>query len=201
VKGTNTILFVHKQDIPHDHLHDITYGQFVCTIRPEKNEPNCTRLVVGGDRINYPCKVATPTADMLVAKILFNSVVSTPGARFMTMDISNFYLNAPLDRPEFIRMSIGDIPDEIVQEYKLLDLLKPDGYVYIKIVLACMACRMPDSLPMPCSKNGSTNTVTDKANSSQACGCMIGALSGSPLWWMILESNTLAKSMRCTSKQ
>ncbi|KAL7475398.1 hypothetical protein ACHAW6_001314, partial [Cyclotella cf. meneghiniana] len=72
---------------------------------------------------------------MLVAKILFNSVMSNPGARFMTMDISNFYLNTPLDRPEFIRMRISDIFDKIVQEYKLRDLLEPDGYVYIKIVL------------------------------------------------------------------
>jgi hypothetical protein len=49
--------------------------------------------MVGGDRINYPGKVATPTAEMLVAKMLFNSVISTRGARFMTMDISNFLLN------------------------------------------------------------------------------------------------------------
>jgi hypothetical protein len=84
VKGTNTILFVCKQDIPRDRLRDVTYGQFVCTIRPGKKEPNRTRLVVGGDRINYPVKVATPTADMLVAKILFNSVISRPGMQFMT---------------------------------------------------------------------------------------------------------------------
>jgi hypothetical protein len=33
---------------------------------------------------------------MLVAKMLFNSVISTKGACFMTMDISNFYLMTPL---------------------------------------------------------------------------------------------------------
>jgi hypothetical protein len=32
---------------------------------------------VGGNKINYPGEVATPTAKMLVAKLLFNSVVST----------------------------------------------------------------------------------------------------------------------------
>lgn len=41
----------------------------------------------------YPGKVATPTADMLVTKILLNSGISMCGAKFMTMDISNFYLN------------------------------------------------------------------------------------------------------------
>ena len=60
---------------------------------------------------------------MLVAKILFNSVVSTKDAKFMTMDISNFYLCTPMDRPEYIRMKIADIPDDIITEYKLKDIV------------------------------------------------------------------------------
>eukprot|EP00804_Cyclotella_cryptica_P021147 CCRYP_001465-RA/>CCRYP_001465-RA protein AED:0.35 eAED:0.35 QI:0/0/0/1/0.5/0.33/3/0/629 len=135
VKGTNTICFIRKRDIPKARLKDVTYGQFVCTIRPEKKEPNRTRLAVGGDRINYPCEVAMPTADMLAAKILFNSVISTVNARFMTMDISNFYLNTPLKRPEYIRMKLSDIPEEIITEYKLRDLVEPDDCVYIIIIL------------------------------------------------------------------
>ncbi len=83
-------------------MKDVIYGQFVCTVRPDKAEPNQMRFTVGGDRINYPGEVATPTAEMLVLKMLFNSVISTKGACFMTMDISNFYLMTPLHRPEFI---------------------------------------------------------------------------------------------------
>jgi hypothetical protein len=71
-------------------VKDVTYGQFLCLVRPEKAEPNRTRFVVGSDRINYPGEVGTPTAEMLVAKILFNSVISTKNARFMTMDIADF---------------------------------------------------------------------------------------------------------------
>ena len=56
---------------------------------------------------------------MLVAKLLFNSVVSTRNTKFMTMDISNFYLMTPLERPEYMRNSLRDIPDEIIKEYKL----------------------------------------------------------------------------------
>ena len=63
-------------------MKDVIYGQFLCTVRPEKEESNRTRFPVGGDRINYPGAVATPTAEMLVAKMLFNSVISTRGARF-----------------------------------------------------------------------------------------------------------------------
>ena len=71
----------------------------MCSVRPEKKEKNRTRFIVGGDKMDYPGEVATPTADMLVAKILFNGIISTKVARFMTIDISNFYLMKPLKRP------------------------------------------------------------------------------------------------------
>ena len=90
VKGTKTIEFIRKCDVPQSRMKDATYGSFVCIVRNEKTEKNRTRFVVGGDRINYPGEVATPPADMCVAKLLFNSVISTKGAKFMTMDISNF---------------------------------------------------------------------------------------------------------------
>ena len=85
---TNTIWFIKRGDIPRERRKDVTYGSFVCNVQPEKEEQERTRFVVRGDRINYPGEVtATPTADMLVAKMLFNSVVSTKRARFMTMNI------------------------------------------------------------------------------------------------------------------
>ena len=90
-------------------------------------------MVMGGNRINFPGEVGTPTADLLLVKILFNSVVSTPGAKFMTMDISNFYLGTPMKRKEYMRIKIGDIPKEIVDEYKLEEITTQDGWVYIEI--------------------------------------------------------------------
>ena len=76
--GTNTIYFIAKEDIPFDRLGDVTYGSFVCTHRPTKADPHRTRLTVGGDRIRYGGEVGTPTADITLVKILFNSVLSTP---------------------------------------------------------------------------------------------------------------------------
>eukprot|EP00804_Cyclotella_cryptica_P025603 CCRYP_002838-RA/>CCRYP_002838-RA protein AED:0.23 eAED:0.23 QI:0/-1/0/1/-1/1/1/0/716 len=102
VKGTDTIHFIHERDVPRHWRKDDTYGSFVCTVRPEKADPNRTCFVAGGDKCNYPYEVATPISEMLVAKILFHSVISTPGARFMTMDISNFYPMTPLMCPEYI---------------------------------------------------------------------------------------------------
>ena len=69
---------------------------------------------------------------MLVAKLLFNIVVSTRNAKFMTMDILNFYLMTPLKRLEYILICIKDIPDEITNEYKLTEIVDDKGSIHIQ---------------------------------------------------------------------
>ena len=49
----------------------------------------------------------------------------------MTMDISKFYLMTPLKRPEYIRISMKYIPEEITTEYKLRGKSDANGSVYI----------------------------------------------------------------------
>ena len=49
----------------------------------------------------------------------------------MTIEISNFYLMTPLNRPEYIRIHIRYIPDEIIAEYKLKIKSEANGEVYI----------------------------------------------------------------------
>ncbi|KAL7474721.1 hypothetical protein ACHAW6_000681 [Cyclotella cf. meneghiniana] len=107
---------------------------------------------------------------MLTAKILFNSVISTPGARSMTLDISNFYLITPLKRPEYLCMKLHDIPAEIIQEYKLKSLVKPDGSVYILVSSACMDYRKQASWQTNPSKNASMHMGTSKVSSSLVSG-------------------------------
>ena len=117
--------------MPNDRRKYVTYGFFVCSICPEKKEKERTRFVVDGDRINYPGEVATLTAEMSVAKLLFNSAVSTKGANIMMMDISNFYLVTPLKQPENIQINLKDIPEEILLKYRLQDITMPNGSVHI----------------------------------------------------------------------
>ena len=47
IKGTDTMRFIPKQQVPEDRMKDATYGKFVCNVRPEKDEVNRTRFVVG----------------------------------------------------------------------------------------------------------------------------------------------------------
>ena len=132
IKGTDTITFIQKADIPNDRRKDVTYGRIVVSYRPQKLEQHRTRLTVGGDRINYPFNVSTPTADLTTIKILWNSVLSTPEARFFGLDVANFYLGTPMKRPEFMRLQYSVIPQEIKTAYKL-DKLEQDGWVYVRI--------------------------------------------------------------------
>ena len=96
-------------------------------------EPNRSRLTVGGDRINYPFEVSTPTADLPTIKMLWNSVLSTPKAKFITLDVANFYLGTPMERPEYMRLPIKIIPQEIIDKYDLEKKVE-DGWVYVKIL-------------------------------------------------------------------
>ena len=134
-KPTNTCFFINKGQVPTARFKDVTYCKFVCNVREQKKEKNRTRATLGGNRVNYPGDVGTPTADMLLFKVLLNSVVSTPGAKFMSIDISNFYLNTPMDRFEYVKLRLTDIPDEVIREYRLHETGKvtSDGYVYVEV--------------------------------------------------------------------
>ena len=109
------------------------YGRIVVNYRPEKSDPNRVRLTVGGDHINYPGNCSMPTADILTVKMLLNSVISTKGAKFMSIDIKNFYLNTPMARYEYMRLKIAELPQDFIDEYKLHDKTAKYGYVYLEI--------------------------------------------------------------------
>ena len=133
VTGTNTIFFIHRDLVPKDQLKDATYTSFSCDMKPKKKEPHRTRITAGGDRINYPEDVGTPTAGMTLVKTFFNSVILTKGAKCAMLDMKDFYLNTPMKRYEYMRIKITDIRDVIIEHYKLREIVMEDRYVYCKI--------------------------------------------------------------------
>ncbi len=90
-------------------------------------------MAAGGDRVHYPGNAGTPTANLLTVKILINSIISTAGTNFMTMDIKDFYLNTPMARYEYMRLRIADMLDNVIEHYNLRDKATPNGYIYCKI--------------------------------------------------------------------
>ena len=77
---------------------------------------------MGGYLFKSPSDVTTPTADIIAAKLVFNSVLSTKNTKFMYADIANFYLNNPMDRCDYIKLPLDTIPEEIIQKYNLRKL-------------------------------------------------------------------------------
>jgi hypothetical protein len=47
-------------------------------------------------------------------------------------DVKNFYLNTPMDNPEYMRIPLHLPPEEIIEEYNLLSIVH-NGFIYIKI--------------------------------------------------------------------
>jgi hypothetical protein len=146
VKGTNTIFFIQKDQVPTNRRKDVTYSSFGCKLKPNKEEKHCIQLTAGGDRINYPEDVGTPTADMTLVKILLNSVISTKEARCVTLDIKDVYLNMPMKRYKYTRLKLSNIPEEIIEECKLREIVTEDSYVYCKKEKVCTAYHKWDSL-------------------------------------------------------
>ena len=90
VEGNGTLNFIFKNEIPPDRFKDVTYARIVCNYRLEKKDPNRCRITVGANMTNYPGDCGTPTAYLLTVKLLLDGVISTEGAGFMILDISNF---------------------------------------------------------------------------------------------------------------
>ena len=74
------------------------------------------RLTVSSNLIVYPSYCGTSTVDLLTVKLLLNSMISTLGEKFITIDIKDFYLNMPMSRYEYMRLKISDLPDNIVRQ-------------------------------------------------------------------------------------
>ena len=83
--------------------------------------------------LDYTGTLTTPTATVTTAKCLFNRVVSTPKATCVTADIKNFYLNNDLPDPEYMKMHMTMILDEICKEYNIKNFVDSKGWVYINI--------------------------------------------------------------------
>jgi hypothetical protein len=76
---------------------------------------------------------STPTVTLVTAKLLINSTISTPKAKFYGMDLSNFYHMTPMKEYEYMQLRLKLIPDKIIRQYNLRDLVDEQGWVYVEI--------------------------------------------------------------------
>ncbi len=133
VAGTNTFHLITFADIPHHKRKEIIYTKVVCEIGEGKDDENSTRITVGGSLIRYPGDLGTNTASLELIKLMINSIISRKGARFACIEIKNFYLDMPMEDPEYVRIKISDIPEEFILEYGLARLEDRNGWIYFEI--------------------------------------------------------------------
>ena len=147
LEGINTIYFIEKSDIPAEQWKDVTYGRVVVAYRLEKSDPYQTRLTFRGKLITYPGDCGTPTVDLLIVKLLLNSIISTPGAKFMTIDIKDFYLNTPMARYEYMSLKLCDILEDVTKHYNLEKKVKMTDTSTFKSGEECTDSPNQDSSP------------------------------------------------------
>ncbi len=112
-----TIFFVDKKGIPQDRQWDIMYGRICCNYCEQKKDAYRIRITTRGNSINYSGDCRIPTADLLTVILLLNSIISTPYAKFMCIDIKDFYLCTPMSWYKYFWMKLELFPNDIIGEY------------------------------------------------------------------------------------
>jgi hypothetical protein len=106
--GTDSIIVLSHEQIRHiPQDGTITYTRVVVDYWLQKSDPNHVGLTAGGNLIEYPGELTTQTANLTTTKMLWNSVISTEHARYLCLDIKNFYLGTPMDHFEYMKMPIS----------------------------------------------------------------------------------------------
>ena len=115
-KGTNSMFVLSHtkiRTIPGDQT--VTYARIVVDYRPQKSDPNRVRIATGGNLIDYSGELTTRTADLKTSTLVWNSVISTKDARFMGINIRNFYLGTAMKRFEYMKMPLKLSSPHIVE--------------------------------------------------------------------------------------
>ena len=95
------------------------YTSAVCEIRPHKTDPNRTPITISYNRIFHSGDMGINTALLEIVKLPINSVILHREACFTSVDIQNFYLSTPMDRPEYVQIKLSDIPQKLINKYNL----------------------------------------------------------------------------------
>ena len=79
-----------------------------------KKETHRTRMIIGGNLLNYDSKTKILTADLIILKLLLNSALSTPKAKFLTSNIKKFYLVIKLKNKQHMYLPADLILKEVM---------------------------------------------------------------------------------------
>ena len=99
IQVNNTYFFIRRHEVPQDAKG--TYCLIVWDIRPQKKETHRVQLTVEGEKLTFDGPVYTPTSDLTASKLHWNSVISTPGYKYLVVDVKKIYLNKIMAKHEY----------------------------------------------------------------------------------------------------
>ena len=84
-----------------------TCTHIVVDFRPQKSDPNRACITAGGNLIKCLGKLTTRTADITTTKIIWNSIISTKGARYGCLGVGDFYLETSMEKNQVYEDAIS----------------------------------------------------------------------------------------------
>ena len=103
----------------------------------------------------------------------------------MTIDIKDFYLNTPMDRNEYMRLKLSDLPEDFAKEYDLASKVTKDVYVYVETRREMYGLPHAGLIAQQLLENASTRKAISKVNALLFSGRTLGAPSPSRFVWTI----------------
>jgi hypothetical protein len=123
--------FIHRREMPKDRQASYYNPQCKIKIKPDGSIQRRVRGTIGGDKVHYPGDTAAFVAHLETIRLHINAAVSED-AELCTADISDFYLGTPLDRKEYMSISLKHIPIDIQERYNILGMVH-NGYILMEI--------------------------------------------------------------------
>ena len=129
VDDTGTMHF-----IPYDHTVSYCYYKPVCKMKKGDDgvaQPH-VRGTAADTKSTYDGPTAANTADLSTVKLLLNSVVSTPNAKFCSADVKDYYLGTPMAVAAYMVISLKQLSTTVIDKYNLRSL-SHNNNVMVKI--------------------------------------------------------------------
>ena len=96
-----------------------------------RQKPTASVSQWDGKGLEFDGVIETKWTGLITTKMLFNSTVSTSGARFCTFDIKYFYYDSPISNCEYTGIQLESIPQGSIDQYNL-ETIQHEGLVYIE---------------------------------------------------------------------
>ena len=106
------MFFIYRNKVPQG--DEVTYCNIFCDIRPQKKDIRRVKITVKGLNITFYGSVSTPTSNLTTYKLHCNIFLSTPGSKYLVVDVNKFYLNNPISKHGYYKISLSLTPQDTI---------------------------------------------------------------------------------------